>query len=128
MPRDAAPSSRRRCASRSSGVTSTTRAGRAGELDWIWSILPPMRGRALRRASWLCVLAALVVAAASAGCGGGGSSASGRLVLALDFTPNPAHAPIYLATREGFDRRHGVRLAIRRPGPGPDALKLLALG
>ena len=74
-------------------------------------------------------LIAALLAAALAGCGGSeGSASGGRVVVALDFTPNAAHAPIYLAAREGADRRNGVRLAIRTPGPGPDSLKLLAAG
>lgn len=78
--------------------------------------------------TWAALVVA-VLATLIAGCGGSGGSASGgRLVVALDFTPNPAHAPIYLAAHQGFDRRHGVRLSIRTPGPGPDSLKLLAAG
>src|SRR5919198_6442794 len=59
-----------------------------------------------------------------AGCGG---SSSGRptVVVALDFTPNPVHAPIYMAARH---LSHGVRLQIRKPGSGPDSLKLVASG
>ena len=50
------------------------------------------------------------------------------MVLALDFIPNAVHAPIYAATRSGADRRHGIRLRIRKPGSGPDSLKLVASG
>ena len=50
------------------------------------------------------------------------------MVVALDFAPNPAHSPIFLAAREGFDRSYGVRISIRIPGSAPDALKLLAAG
>src|SRR5947209_4188655 len=61
-----------------------------------------------------------------------GSSTAARapepVSVALDFTPNPNHAAIFLAQREGFDRRRGVRLEIRRPGSGPDSLKLLLTG
>ena len=46
-----------------------------------------------------------------------------ELTLALDFTPNAVHAPIYAAVREGFDRAAGVRLRIRAPGASPDSLK-----
>src|SRR5437667_10459598 len=65
-----------------------------------------------------------------AGCG---SSDSGNgptpMSLALDFTPNAAHAPIYAATRTGADRKHGIRLRILGPGTGaPDSLKLVASG
>ena len=48
--------------------------------------------------------------------------------MALDFTPNAVHAPIYTAAREHHDRRRGVRLQIRTPGSQPDSLKLLAAG
>lgn len=64
---------------------------------------------------------------ALAGCGGGSKNAQ-RVVVALDFTPNAVHAPIYTAVREGDDRRHGVRIQIRTPGSQPDSLKLLASG
>ena len=50
------------------------------------------------------------------------------MTLALDFTPNAVHAPIYAAVRRGYDRDHGIRLRIRPPGSAPDALKLLAGG
>jgi NitT/TauT family transport system substrate-binding protein/putative hydroxymethylpyrimidine transport system substrate-binding protein len=50
------------------------------------------------------------------------------VTIALDFTPNAVHAPIYAAARKGYDRDHGVRLRIRPPGSAPDALKLLASG
>lgn len=50
------------------------------------------------------------------------------MTLALDFTPNAVHAPIYAAVRKGYDREHGIRLRIRPPGSAPDALKLLAAG
>jgi len=81
------------------------------------------------------VLVALVLALTLAGCGGQGpedeAGGGGRAVpvdLALDFTPNAVHAPIYAAVRLGLDRREGIRLRIRRPGAGPDALKLVASG
>ena len=83
------------------------------------------------RASILAAL--LVLAAASTGCGsgdaaGGGGPAATPVTLSLDFTPNPVHAPIYAAARDGIDRRNGVALEIRKPGPGPDALKLITAG
>ena len=77
----------------------------------------------------------IVVAVAAAlltGCGSGGSSTSGQpkpLSLALDFTPNAAHAPIYAAARTGADIRHGIKLRILGPGTGtPDSLKLVTSG
>jgi len=90
-------------------------------------------------------LVAAVLALAACGGGAGGSGASGSsatsgaaaataarpavpATLALDFTPNAVHAPIYAAVREGFDRRHGVRLRIREPGSSPNSLALLTSG
>jgi NitT/TauT family transport system substrate-binding protein/putative hydroxymethylpyrimidine transport system substrate-binding protein len=80
-------------------------------------------------------LAALLVVAIAAGCGSNDDNNSesahgGRktVQLALDFTPNAVHAPLYAAVRTGADARHGVRLVIRQPGSGPDALKLVAAG
>jgi putative hydroxymethylpyrimidine transport system substrate-binding protein len=73
----------------------------------------------------------LLVVAAVAGCGGdggGGRASMPAVDLALDFTPNPVHAPIYAAVRRGFDRANGIALRIRRPGEGPDSLKLVAGG
>jgi NitT/TauT family transport system substrate-binding protein/putative hydroxymethylpyrimidine transport system substrate-binding protein len=85
-----------------------------------------------RACSLLAVLLAVAVAAV-AGCGGGGDQAAGgssrpRVQLALDFTANAVHAPLFAARRTGADRRHGVALVIRKPGAGPDALKLVASG
>jgi putative hydroxymethylpyrimidine transport system substrate-binding protein len=61
----------------------------------------------------------------------GDSAAPGQaptVVLSLDFVPNAVHAPIYMAVRDGRDREQGIRLQIRKPGSGPDALKLVASG
>jgi len=71
--------------------------------------------------------ALLLVAVFAAGCGGGGGRDK-PVTLALDFTPNAVHAPIYAAVRKGYDRDHGIRLRIRQPGSAPDALKLIAAG
>jgi putative hydroxymethylpyrimidine transport system substrate-binding protein len=71
----------------------------------------------------LLVAAALVLA----GCGGGSASRE-RATIAIDFTPNAVHAPIYAAVREGLDHRHGIDLTIRGPGTSPDSLKLLLAG
>jgi putative hydroxymethylpyrimidine transport system substrate-binding protein len=78
------------------------------------------------RARLLAVFATAAVLAG--GCGGSGASHDQRVTLALDFTPNAVHAPIYAAVRRGFDRRNGVRLRIQPPGGAPDALKLVASG
>jgi putative hydroxymethylpyrimidine transport system substrate-binding protein len=77
-----------------------------------------------------CLPVIALLAALAAGCGDS-SKTSGPtpLSLALDFTPNAAHAPIYAAVRTGADRRHGVRLRILGPGSGtPDSLKLVTSG
>ena len=44
----------------------------------------------------------------------------GTVTVALDFTPNPVHAPIYMAPGYGVE--------IQKPGSGPDSLKLVASG
>src|SRR5436190_816564 len=78
----------------------------------------------------LCLPLLAALAALAVGCGGS-STTSGPipLSLALDFTPNAAHAPIYAAVRTGADRRHGVKLRILGPGAGtPDSLKLVTSG
>lgn len=73
----------------------------------------------------------VVVLAVAAGCGGGDSE-PGRppaIRVALDFTPNAAHAPIYAAVRARQDRAQGIRLRILPPGAGtPDSLKLVRSG
>jgi NitT/TauT family transport system substrate-binding protein/putative hydroxymethylpyrimidine transport system substrate-binding protein len=61
----------------------------------------------------------LLLALLAAGCGG---ASSDDVTVALDFTPNPVHAPIYEA--RGLD----VKIAIRMPGSGPVSLKLVASG
>lgn len=62
--------------------------------------------------------------ALAAGCGGSEPTTSlPEVTLALDFTPNAVHAPIYAAVREGLDRDAGVQLRIRAPGASPDSLK-----
>ena len=81
----------------------------------------------MRRARATGLLAAALVLAGCGG-GGGGGGKTQRVVIALDFTPNAVHAPIYTARREGLDRREGVRLEIRTPGSAPDGLKLVASG
>src|SRR3954449_12191857 len=86
----------------------------------------PVRSPPMARCLPLLATAVLLLAA----CGGSPDSAQPpRLSLALDFTPNAAHAPIYAAVRTGADRRHGVKLRILGPGSGtPDSLKLVTSG
>ena len=72
-------------------------------------------GRMQRVALVLVVLALAVV-----GCGSDAEPAAERPVtIALDFVPNPVHAPIYMA---------GDAVTIRKPGTGPDSLKLVTSG
>lgn len=61
-----------------------------------------------------------LAAALLSGCGGGSAVEDG-LTLALDFTPNAVHAPLFVAADEGA-------FEIQEPGSGPDALKLVATG
>lgn len=71
----------------------------------------------------------LIAVALLAGCGGDDPAASPpELRLALDFTPNAVHAPIYAAVREGLDREAGVAIRIRTPGRSPDSLKDVLTG
>ena len=75
------------------------------------------------------IATSLALAALLAGCGGDDEGSSPTPVtLALDFTPNAVHAPVYAAVREGFDRDNGVAIRIRPPGSSPDSLKLLESG
>jgi NitT/TauT family transport system substrate-binding protein/putative hydroxymethylpyrimidine transport system substrate-binding protein len=76
---------------------------------------------------------ALVIVGALLGLGCGddgrdGAANPSTAIIGLDFTPNAVHAPIYAAVRNGYDRKHGVRLRIRPPGSSPDSLKLLTSG
>jgi NitT/TauT family transport system substrate-binding protein/putative hydroxymethylpyrimidine transport system substrate-binding protein len=75
------------------------------------------------------LLALLACAVLVAGCGGDSAANSPpTVVLSLDFVPNAVHAPIYMAVRGGHDREQGIKLDIRKPAGGPDALKLVAGG
>ena len=73
------------------------------------------------------ILLTLAVGAALAGCGDD-SGPRNRVVLALDFQPNPAHAGIYATLREDVDADHDVDLQVRVPSSSTDSLKLLAAG
>jgi putative hydroxymethylpyrimidine transport system substrate-binding protein len=75
----------------------------------------------------LGLVAALALVASGCGTGKPADHAE-PVTLALDFTPNAVHAPIYAAVRQGYDRDHGVRIRIRPPGSTPDSLKLVSSG
>lgn len=85
------------------------------------------RARALRAAAAVILTAGLAVAGCGSGSDGGGAPLP-TVRVALDFTPNAVHAPIFTAARTGADVRHGVRLRIERPGSQPDSLKALTSG
>jgi NitT/TauT family transport system substrate-binding protein/putative hydroxymethylpyrimidine transport system substrate-binding protein len=76
------------------------------------------------------LLVLLACAVCAAGCGGDDAAANRppAVVLSLDFVPNAVHAPIYMAVKGGHDRAQGIRLQIRKPAAGPDALKLVSSG
>jgi putative hydroxymethylpyrimidine transport system substrate-binding protein len=79
----------------------------------------------------LLLLALTGLTLAVTACGGDDRSAAATaptVVVALDFTPNAVHAPIFQAIADGRDRAHGVRLDVQVPGSGPDAVKLVASG
>ncbi|WP_354698114.1 Formylaminopyrimidine-binding protein [Paraconexibacter sp. AEG42_29] len=79
----------------------------------------------------LAAAAAIVLTLAASGCGGDDEDAGrapATVRIALDFTPNAVHAPIFAAARTGADRRHGIRLDVERPGSQPDSLKALTSG
>lgn len=72
------------------------------------------------------LLALLSVLVVVAGCGDEQPSSPSAspvparpVTVALDFVPNPVHAPIYLA---------GDAIKIQKPGSGPDGLKLVTSG
>jgi NitT/TauT family transport system substrate-binding protein/putative hydroxymethylpyrimidine transport system substrate-binding protein len=77
-----------------------------------------------RRQITLC-FAAVVAITVLAACGHTSPRGEVPIRIAIDFTPNPAHAPLYIAARDGYDRRFGVRFEIRAPGQGPNSLQLL---
>jgi NitT/TauT family transport system substrate-binding protein/putative hydroxymethylpyrimidine transport system substrate-binding protein len=86
--------------------------------------------RALLIPTGATLLSALLALLALAGCGGDeqASTARPQVRVALDFTPNAVHAPIFAAARTGADARHGIRLSVVRPGSQPDSLKALLSG
>ena len=80
----------------------------------------------------LAVLVLLALAAAALGCGSKKDvttpSGTQRVRLVLDYTPNPDHAGIYAAIREGDFRRAGLDVKPIVPSDPAAPLKLLAAG
>lgn len=78
------------------------------------------------------MLAALATALAALAVGCGEQADERRALrpatLLLDFTPNAAHAGIFSAVARGYDRREGLRLAVREPSGSGDPVRLLAAG
>jgi putative hydroxymethylpyrimidine transport system substrate-binding protein len=78
-----------------------------------------------RRPAFCCTLALAALCLASCGGGGGGDRPTVR--VALDFTPNAAHAPIFAAASSPTGAG-GPRIQVRQPTSSTDSLKLLATG
>lgn len=80
----------------------------------------------MRPAAVLAILALVALA----GCGDDEKAGEKPqpVTVALDFTPNAAHAGLYAARMDGRDTAEGVRLRIRNPSSSSDSLKLLATG
>ncbi|MGH2938541.1 MAG: ABC transporter substrate-binding protein [Solirubrobacterales bacterium] len=77
------------------------------------------------------VLALLILAAGLAACGSKSSDTKGeaeKLTLDLDFYPNPDHAGIYMAEKEGFFEEAGLEVAINSPSDPAAPLKEVAAG
>ncbi|HEX6022715.1 MAG TPA: ABC transporter substrate-binding protein, partial [Solirubrobacter sp.] len=68
----------------------------------------------------LVVLLALLAVACGDDAADRPSPAPKPVTVVLDFTPNPVHAPLYMAPAS--------RLKIRKPGATPDSIKLVASG
>lgn len=76
-----------------------------------------------------------LLALALSACGGDDDTAPtadaprpAKLSVALDFTPNPVHAPLFTAERLGLDARNRLDMKIVQPGAQPDALKAVVSG
>jgi putative hydroxymethylpyrimidine transport system substrate-binding protein len=76
-------------------------------------------------------LALLILAAGLAACGSKSENTKGepeKLSLDLDFYPNPDHAGIYMADKEGFFKEAGLEVAINSPSDPSAPLKDVAAG
>jgi putative hydroxymethylpyrimidine transport system substrate-binding protein len=79
----------------------------------------------------IVVLALLVIALGLAACGAKSETGKGepeKLSLDLDFYPNPDHAGIYMAEKEGFFAEAGLEMAINAPSDPAAPLKDVAAG
>jgi putative hydroxymethylpyrimidine transport system substrate-binding protein len=79
----------------------------------------------------IVVLALLVIALGLAACGAKSETGKGepeKLTLDLDFYPNPDHAGIYMAEKEGFFEEAGLEMAIDSPADPSAPLKDVAAG
>ncbi|HVX34468.1 MAG TPA: ABC transporter substrate-binding protein [Solirubrobacterales bacterium] len=77
------------------------------------------------------VLALLILAACLAACGSKSENPKGEpenLTLDLDFYPNPDHAGIYMAAKEGFFAEAGLDVTIDSPSDPAAPLKEVAAG
>lgn len=77
------------------------------------------------------VLALVILAAGVSACGSKSSDTKGeaeKLTLDLDFYPNPDHAGIYMAEKEGFFKEAGLEVAINSPSDPSAPLKDVASG
>jgi putative hydroxymethylpyrimidine transport system substrate-binding protein len=76
-------------------------------------------------------LALLICAVGLAACGSKSEDTKGepeKLTLDLDFYPNPDHAGIYMAEKEGFFEEAGLEVAIDSPSDPSAPLKEVAAG
>jgi putative hydroxymethylpyrimidine transport system substrate-binding protein len=79
----------------------------------------------------MVALALLILAVGLAACGSKSESGKGepeKLTLDLDFYPNPDHAGIYMAEKEGFFKEAGLEVAINSPSDPSAPLKDVAAG
>jgi putative hydroxymethylpyrimidine transport system substrate-binding protein len=77
------------------------------------------------------VLALMILATGLAACGSKSDDTKGeaeKLTLDLDFYPNPDHAGIYMAEKEGFFEEAGLEVAIDSPSDPAAPLKEVAAG
>ncbi len=76
-------------------------------------------------------LALVILAVGLAACGSKSDDTKGeaeKLTLDLDFYPNPDHAGIYMAEKEGFFSEAGLKVAINSPSDPSAPLKDVAAG